>query len=509
MAATNCDPFRMKKVLQPNHPRGISYHFIVPVWGAKYVEMFAKQSLPSQLAPGNIPSLPAGRTSYQIFTHAEDADAIWHSSSVRKLRGMIDVSLTTFTDKDVNNAYGSHSDTPYNANLTKMSWCYDQGIKSRHGVDTAFIFITPDSVWGNGAFRYVHQCQCSGVRALMALGLITLRPVVQQRLEGVRDGDVLEISPQQLVKLACDALHPLGAARIVRDGGNGFPCAYYWMKPGKGLVARCFYLHPVMVRPLVHLERLPSTVDYRYVRLACPDRDRVRIVTDSDDLFYIDMADVDHEARALVPANYSHKDQLDWMCQWTDDYHRAYFRQAIVLRENDGADPFNRELAASATFADNLLKEFERHQPVCGKRFFLSNIFPQDRFGDAAAPLRLSGLRRAAGFVRRLPYRFARRVYHVLLDMIASRIQQLDGRLCTIENELQKLARHVRSTEVGIDWKSRWIRTEYELRREISILRADLEQAREKQADSDSPRGTGKRMRLVGGSSAPSVRSAA
>jgi len=440
------------------------YHFIVPIWGAKFVDMFVNQSLPSQLAAGNLPSLPPGMVSYQIFTHAADAGSIWESSSVKKLRRMMDVSLTVFTDDQVKRDYASAPD-PYHVNLKRMSWCYDQGIRSQRGVDTAFIFMTPDSVWANGAFRYMHQCQCSGIRALVALGLITVRPFVQPRLEGFRAGcdrNIIDISSRKLVHLACDALHPLGASRIVKDGGARFPSAYYWMKPGKGLVARCFYLHPVMVRPLVDLERLTSTVDYRYVQQACPDLDRVRIVTDSDDLFYIDMADVEHEAGELRLHNRSRTDLLKWMCQWTDDFHRAYFRQAIILRESDGDERFEREQAESATFAASLLQDYDRYHPASGQRLMLSNVFAHDVDRAAAGPqpglrqtlLRsLSWLRRALAFLRSLPRRLVRELLRTFLRKIEGHFKRA----------------------IEIDWKPDWIRTEYELRREISLLRAAFE----------------------------------
>jgi hypothetical protein len=428
------------------------YHFIVPLWGAKFVDMFVNQSLPSQLAKGNLGSLPAAQTSYQIFTHAEDAEAIWESSSVKKLRGMVDVSLSTFTNQQVERDYVSASN-PYHINLKKMSWCYEQGIKGLRGLDTAFILMTPDSVWANGAFRYVHECQCSGVRALMALGLITLRPVIQERLGQFRcqvDPNVIDIPPRKLVKLACDALHPLGACRIVKHGGNRFPCAYYWTKPGKGLVARCFYLHPVMVRPLVHLDRLPSTVDYRYVQQACPDLDQIRIVTDSDKLFYIDMADVGHEAGELTLHNRSRMDRLKWMCQWTEDFHRAYFRQPIVLRESDDDERFEDELAECAAFAATLLEDFEQYYPTSRERLSLCNVFGHSRTG--AHPCLRTIFRRCLSRLKRATLTTLRRVYRGMLRKLYDRLDCLER-----------------------DVKVHSISTEYELRREISLLRAAVE----------------------------------
>ncbi len=60
-----------------------------------------------------------------------------------------------------------------------------------------------------------------------------------------------------------------------------------------------------MVRPRVHVDKIPSTVDYRYVQEACPEMREVRVVTDSDDLFYIDMADMSHAGDDLPLEGYT------------------------------------------------------------------------------------------------------------------------------------------------------------------------------------------------------------
>ena len=282
------------------------YQFIVPLWGAKYVDMFVNYSLPSQLSAGNLPSLPAGMTTYEIFTTPEDRESICNSDSVKRLRSLVDVSIKTFRDEDVLRELNL-TQAHYVQNLQKMTWCYQRAMAECRGIDAAFVFMTPDSIWADGAFRFMHDCQSSGVRALMALGLITVRPLLQSRLADFADParGVIDVPPRQLVTLACDTLHPLGISRVVRDGSARWNSAFYWMRHGSGLVARCFYLHPVMVRPRVHLERMPCTVDYRYVQKACPDFGDIRVVTDSDDLFYVDMADLQHVGESLQSDGYS------------------------------------------------------------------------------------------------------------------------------------------------------------------------------------------------------------
>ncbi len=156
----------------------------------------------------------------EIFTTTDDLKAIENAASIKRLRTLAHVSIKTFTDSEVMRDLTLRNDHLYVKNLQKMTWCYQQAINACRGIDAAFVFMTPDSIWANGAFRFMHECQSNGVRALMALGLITVRSLVQERLaEFIEiDAPVIDLSPRQLVTLALDALHPLGISRIVRNG---------------------------------------------------------------------------------------------------------------------------------------------------------------------------------------------------------------------------------------------------------------------------------------------------
>ena len=493
------------------------YHVIVPLWGAKYVEMFVNYSLPSQLSSGNLPALPAGKTTYEIYTTLEDARAIWSSESVKKLRKMMDVSLKTFSDQDVIRDFKvDQHPTRYTQNLRKMTWCYQQALLSCHGIDTAFIFMTPDSVWADGAFRYIHDSQTAGVRALMALGLITVRPMLQSRLDDFADSSrsAIDVSPRQLVTLACDTLHPLGIVCAVRDGSARREHAFYWMRHGRGMVARCFYLHPVMVRPRIHLERMSCTVDYRYVQQACPDLGDVRVITDSDDLFYVDMADLQHVSEAVSLENRSQESIVDWMCQCTDEHHRAYFTQPIVLRENDAGDEdFAGELAESESFASALLERFNDQYQISGRTLVPSNLFHDQECKEAqkqspesiaprhpepspvACPVEhnpvhllqrcLRRARRMAALSASIPRRTIRFAYRRILGSLFARLDHIEKVLTQFQSRVETLSRdlHVlhesciarHGNQVNHSFppdhlRVHLVRMEYELQREMGLL---------------------------------------
>jgi hypothetical protein len=447
----------------------------------------------------------------------------------------MDVSLVTFRDEDVLRDAGL-SDYRYVKNLQKMTWCYQRAMQACRGVDTAFVFITPDSVWANGAFRYMDQCQRAGTRALMALGLITHREKLQHDLtpfSASKDGTVIDVAPRKLVSMALDSLHPLALARVMKNGGSRFFSAYYWVKAGHGLVARCFYLHPIMVRPRVHFDRIPTTVDYLYVPQAVPDPDEVHIVTDSDNLFYVDMADLHHVAACLSLENSTRPEILDWMSDWADICHREYFGHSIIVHKNDVNDEFEEELAAAECFAGSLLADFSDHQPVCGRKLFPSNLYFGDQLNalhatppapapapavhaappapalhncpatghapPAPAPQALSWAQRSVFAVGELLLRPVRKCYRLLTARLYTRITELYARMNELEakvalyhyqtvmteNKMREFDNFLGTFEQRLEARPPerseayltpyLIQTEFQIRCEIERLRHDLE----------------------------------
>lgn len=345
------------------------YHFIVPVWGRAYVDMFVNYCIPSQLSEGNIPALPRGMTSYHILTHPEDVESIREAASVKLLKNYCDVVIEEFEDTQVYDEW-KQPDSYYIDNLFRMTWCYQRGLQKCRGTDTAFWFMTPDSILADGALRYVHECQLKGYRAVMALGLITDRDRIRNELRTLFRAKDCEqtaherftISPRELVATTMKSLHPLAISRFMKDGGNRFLSAYYW-ETTSGFVARCFYLHPMMVRPRQHIDRIPSTVDYRYVQSVCPDHKDIHIVDDSDKLFYVDMADFRHITEGYPLFNHRRKDIMVWMREWTDYRHRHLFETRILVHTEDVDESWSQAIDESDRYSEALLEDFFAENP--------------------------------------------------------------------------------------------------------------------------------------------------
>jgi hypothetical protein len=109
-------------------------------------------------------------------------------------------------------------------------------------------------------------------------------------------------------------LHPISSSHCWdSDFFNTHPSHLYWKIEDDGLLARCFHLHPILVRPADDVN-FRKTIDDDYIVQACPDPEMIHIVTDSDEICAFSMTPRDriigngrpHRSSAAYVAYWSH-----------------------------------------------------------------------------------------------------------------------------------------------------------------------------------------------------------
>lgn len=303
------------------------FHCITPVWGAKYVARFVDMALPSLLAAGNLPSLPAGKCFYQVFTRSVDVPALLAAPSFRRLKELVSVSIELIDDVPLENP------------LLAMTLCHRRALQGATEADAAYMFLLPDHVWSDGSFVKMQQLLESGKRAVMVAGIRVRAETAEPRFrrEFVRGPDQsLSIAPRSLVELMLSCFHPHTTAQLADADGNLAVSRYYWDVNGHGMIARCCDLLPMVVWPAVTNAPIATVLDHEYVRLSCPVYTDLHVVTDSDEICAIEVSDSLH--RSLNEISFRIIDTRDvvlWMNEWTNSYHRAYFQTAILFHAKD------------------------------------------------------------------------------------------------------------------------------------------------------------------------------
>ncbi len=401
------------------------YQIIVPVWNEKYVQLFINYALPFQLAPGNLPALPPKQTIYQIFTCAKDAEIIRKSWAFCQLAENLRVEMHYIDDLD----FSAH---PYNM----MTICYERAIASAASHDTAFFFLTPDSFWSNGTFAAVMARLREGKRAVVTMGLRACLPEMLTRLDANRHQkthEPLELDPRELLRLALTYLHPLSLAHFIENNGNHSLGHYYWRVGNHTLVARCFHMHPLMVRPVHPIHCLHTTLDHEYVRQACPNYADVHLVTDSDELCGIEVSEKEHMTDMICPGLVPDGEIHQWMDQWTSSYHRRYFNSPIILHTKDISEEIGPVMAEANRFVNQIMADYTRRNPRPMEAMPIllgSNLFEsRNTLGVVYQWLR----RKLKGACRRF--------YRAVNYKLYQRVERLDSGLNEVRSLLKDVAR--------------------------------------------------------------------
>jgi hypothetical protein len=299
------------------------YLFITPVWGDLYVERFVKVSLPSQLSAGNLSAIPPGKGLYLIYTRRENAKAIVRSPAYRRLKTMMPVSVRSLDDLPDPKVYQHPHEI--------QTAAYTRGIKAGEGKQTAYVFLTPDILLGDGSLASMVRLTEQGNRVLLVAGIRmssegAVACVAKHRTEGQANAP---IPPRALVRFCLDNLHPISVGHVVVNERVHGAQHLYWKVADHGLLVRGFHLHPLVVWPRDPEAGIRNTLDDEYVSRACPDRADWHTVTDSDEICVVEFSDRAHKRQMVGPRTLADSDILKFMAANTTPDHREHVLHRI------------------------------------------------------------------------------------------------------------------------------------------------------------------------------------
>lgn len=263
--------------IQPAH----RFHVVTAVWGGEYLDLFLGICLPLQLSPGNVPTLPAG-SRYRILTRAADVETVRVHPAFQELSRRIAVDIVAV------NGLEEAGKSRY----ARMTLCHRHAVLDARREGAALVFVSADTVFSDGAFAAIVRHHRDGKRAVACTGLRLVKETFVEELGAFHAsaGRFAAPPPRLLVRMALPHLHD--ASRALFSDAPAFcrfPTAVYWRIGTRGLLARCFHLHPLMVDPMRRV--VPKVhIDGPFLERACPDYDRVHVVADSDEFVVFELS---------------------------------------------------------------------------------------------------------------------------------------------------------------------------------------------------------------------------
>jgi len=325
------------------------------VWGQEYVDLFLNVALPSQLSPANLPAIRhSSGLLYKIYTTKEDESRIREHPAFERLCRFVETRIIAVERIDPSWKF------------SPLMQFHNTAIQEADLDHAALIFLSPDFVLADGTFVSLLRAAEAGYRVVLVLTLRLVRETAMPDLLAhfcSPSEHRLTASPRELTQVAFRHLHPIERTYFWGPGFSSFPIHAYWPVEEEGIIARCFYLHPLFVNPRLRGMIPQITVDADYVDLVCPDPSEIHIVRDSDEIACFELSPqsaIDENAAKYTPACRTTPWSLSrWAVVHANPCYRSvlhhwYFQVPIRVHTGDLSPAWNKAERASARTARRL-----------------------------------------------------------------------------------------------------------------------------------------------------------
>lgn len=330
----------------------VAAKLLLPVWGYSYVRQFLEWSLPTLLAPGNIPAIAQMLpTEFVILTSADDEAYLREHASFKRLATVCPVNIQVIDHLITDGNYS-----------TTITLAYAEAVRAlgEAMVDTCFFFLVSDYIMADGSLANVFKRMQRGASAIVVGNFQVAReealPWLQEKLRAARPA--VSLQSRQLMKWALNHLHPATLANTVNIpfSHNSHTNRLFWRIDGDTVLGRFYLMHMLCIRPEVTDFVIGSSCDYSFVPEMCPSGN-VDVITDSDEYLVIEMQPRGHEALFLRQGPLQPRILAKSLSEWTTEIHRANVKQSVLFH----ASALPPEVRQSIQQADGFIAEVNRY----------------------------------------------------------------------------------------------------------------------------------------------------
>ncbi|MGE3303381.1 MAG: hypothetical protein AB7M12_09735, partial [Hyphomonadaceae bacterium] len=306
-----------------------SIKILAAIWGEGYVRQFARFSLASFLAPGNLPALSAGADVELVLMTRQGDEALFGELPVMAaIRQYAAVRFVPIDDLIAPSVYS-----------TTLTLAFVRGMNVFGATMTRmhFVYWNADFVLSDGGFAHLLDLINAG-RKVVITG--SLRAVAEQAepLLDARRGDALTmtIPARELVALAFRFQHPHHVAKTVNQEAAWTVMAsqMLWrvnsaVQLGKFFQAFMFCLQPTRV-----VSAINGPCDYSFVPEFCPGEPQW-MIADSDDAFILELQPRDSENEFIRLGVRDEGARRAMMREWWTAEHLDTARTTVTFRAGD------------------------------------------------------------------------------------------------------------------------------------------------------------------------------
>jgi len=299
---------------------------LLPVWGQRFIQQFLTVSLPTLLAPGNIPGLAkALPTEFVFLTRRRDEATIRAHRAFSRLAAICAVRFEPIDDLISDGNYS-----------TTVTLAYARAVRAVGPamVDSCFIFLVSDYIMADGSLSSVLARLRAGASAVLAGNFQIVEedagPWLAKRLDPAEP--VLALPARELMRWALPHLHPVTMANTVN-----LPMSHarhanrlFWRVDAETMIGRFYLMHMIGIRPEIVEFVVGASCDYSFVPEMCPSG-TIAMLTDSDEYLVVEMQPYHHEERFLRLGPIDSTALAAHLSEWTTAQHRRNAGYRLVF----------------------------------------------------------------------------------------------------------------------------------------------------------------------------------
>jgi hypothetical protein len=326
--------------------------FVLPVWGYSYVHYFLECSLPTLLAPGNVPAVASALPSqFVILTSADDATYLREHPAFKRLAAACETEIRLI----------DHLITDGNYSAT-ITLAYAEAVRElgEQMLDTCFFFLVSDYIVANGSLGNAFRRMQKGISAVVVGNFQVTRedalPWLQQQLAANKD--TLALPPRTLMRWALNHLHPITLANTVNIpfSHNWHTNRLFWRVDGNTILGRFYLMHMLCVRPETTDFIIGASCDYSFIPEMCPSGS-FEAITDSDEYLVTELQPIKHESAFLLAGPLAPQALARSLNDWTTSLHRENVGRSFVFHAGELPD----KLGTVNAQADAFVADVARH----------------------------------------------------------------------------------------------------------------------------------------------------
>jgi hypothetical protein len=305
-------------------------HLLLAVWGEKFINDFLGLSLPSLLAPGNIPALTNQyETSFVFLTKTADIEVFEKHPAYQKLKTICKTEFISIDDLIV---FGNYS--------TTLTLSFDRAIKQtgEQMLNTYFVFLTSDYIMADGSGEGLMRYIAKGYSGICMGNFQVIQEEIEQYLRDKIDPatHIMQIKSRELLVQGFKTLHPVTMASLFeQQAAHNYHANRFFVRYNAGIMAGRFYLqHMLCIKPETMDYRIGASCDYSFIPEMCPSGN-ITTINDSDDFLVVEVQPREHELGYVQFGPYHQNRLISALSEWTTHQHRENAKQSIYFHTRE------------------------------------------------------------------------------------------------------------------------------------------------------------------------------